>query len=180
MKRDRLFNALDLLAEYYTLDANLVTNNIAPVPSGAPFGSVNCDSDNCTLCMSCVSVCPTRALHAKGDSPALLFTEQDCVQCGLCESACPEKVISLEPRFNWDKEQRTQDITLHQEPAAHCLSCGKPFAPASMIEMLQDKLRGHSHFANEEKLRRIAMCEDCRVRDLFSDLTANPAKQLDI
>ena len=49
-----------------------------------------------------------------------------------------------------------------------------------MIEMLQDKLRGHSHFANEEKLRRIAMCEDCRVRDLFSDLTANPAKQLDI
>ncbi|WP_027695325.1 4Fe-4S dicluster domain-containing protein [Vibrio litoralis] len=180
MKRDRLFNALDLLAEHYTPDANLVTNNIAPVPSGAPFGSVNCYSDNCTLCMSCVSVCPTRALHAKGDSPALLFTEQDCVQCGLCESACPEKVISLEPRFNWDKQQRTQDITLHQEPAAHCLSCGKPFAPASMIEMLQDKLRGHSHFANEEKLRRIAMCEDCRVRDLFSDLTANPAKQLDI
>lgn len=71
-------------------------------------------------------------------------------------------------------------MTLHQEPAAHCLSCGKPFAPASMIEMLQNKLRGHSHFASEDKLRRIAMCEDCRVRDLFSDLTANPAKQLDI
>ncbi|MGV3000963.1 4Fe-4S dicluster domain-containing protein [Vibrio sp. E150_018] len=180
MKRDRLFNALDLLAEHYTPDTNLVTNNIAPVPNGAPFGSVSCDSDNCTLCMSCVSVCPTRALHAKGDSPALLFTEQNCVQCGLCESACPEKVISLEPRFNWNKQQRTQDMTLHQEPAAHCLSCGKPFAPASMIEMLQDKLRGHSHFASEEKLRRIAMCEDCRVRDLFSDLTANPVKQLDI
>lgn len=102
---------------------------MASVPEGAPYGSVNCGSQDCTLCMSCVAVCPTRALHANPDSPALLFTEQDCVQCGLCENACPENVISLEPRFNWDKQVRQSDITLHQEEAAHCLSCGKPFAP---------------------------------------------------
>lgn len=179
-KRSRLFSELDLLAQHHPLDNALVINGISQLPSGAPFGRVNCDSKDCTLCMSCVSVCPTRALHAKADSPALLFTEEDCVQCGLCENACPENVISLTPRFNWDSASRKADLTLHQEEAAHCLCCGKAFAPASMIQMLQDKLRGHSHFMSEDKLRRIAMCEDCRVRDLFTDLSVNPMKQLDI
>ncbi|WP_153447107.1 4Fe-4S binding protein [Vibrio algicola] len=179
-KRDRLFASLDLLAQHHSLDAEQVTQGISSVPDGAPFGSVNCDTKDCTLCMSCVSVCPTRALHAKGDSPALLFTEEDCVQCGLCVTACPEKVLSLQPQFNWDASSRKADATLHHEPAAHCLSCNKPFAPESMIKMLQDKLRGHSQFATEDKLRRVAMCEDCRVRDIFNDLSINPEKQLDI
>lgn len=179
-KRDRLFAALDVLAQHHEFDNELVHDGLSSIPTGAPFGIVNCDTKDCTLCMSCVSVCPTRALHAKGDSPALLFTEEDCVQCGLCEAACPEKVLTLEPRFNWDAQVRKADVTLHHEPAAHCLSCNKPFAPQSMIKMLQDKLRGHSQFATEDKLRRIAMCEDCRVRDIFTDLSINPEKQLDI
>ncbi|GAL25507.1 iron-sulfur cluster-binding protein [Vibrio variabilis] len=42
-----------------------------------------------------------------------------------------------------------------------------------MITMLQDKLRGHSHFDNEAALRRIAMCEDCRVVDMFENMAEN-------
>ncbi|WP_394154110.1 4Fe-4S dicluster domain-containing protein [Vibrio maritimus] len=172
-KRERLFHSLDVLSAKQG-----VTDTIQPLPTTAPYGTVTCDTDKCTLCMGCVAVCPTKALYNKGDRPALDFVEQDCVQCGMCEKACPESALSLTQQINWDKESRTQVIALHEEKAAECLSCGKPFAPQSMITMLQDKLRGHSHFDNEAALRRIAMCEDCRVVDMFENMAENPEQQL--
>ncbi|RND29524.1 (Fe-S)-binding protein, partial [Vibrio cholerae] len=78
-KRERLFTALDALAE--TLNAQ---PSVQPLSISAPYGTIECQASDCTLCMSCVAVCPTRALHPAGDSPALRFIEQDCVQCGLC------------------------------------------------------------------------------------------------
>lgn len=174
-KRQRLFTALDNLAQIYT-PKQLETQ----VSASAPFGKVSCDETSCTLCMGCVAVCPTAALHNDGSSPKLQFIEQDCIQCGMCEKACPENALTLSSQFNWDHETRQTSQVIHEEKAAECLSCGKPFAPQSMITMLQDKLRGHSHFANETALSRIAMCEDCRVIDMFSTLADNPEKQLDI
>ncbi len=44
--------------------------------------------------------------------------------------------------------------------------------------MLQTKLRGHSHFATPEALNRIAMCEDCRVVDMFEAMAHDPEQQL--
>jgi ferredoxin len=38
-----------------------------PLPVGAPYGAIEIDSDKCTLCLACVSLCPTGAL---GDHPA--------------------------------------------------------------------------------------------------------------
>ena len=174
-KRQRLLSALDHLSSHYLPD-----NVIAQVPAGAPFGSVECASQDCTLCMSCVAVCPTRALHTKGDSPGLLFIEQDCVQCGLCEKACPENVLTLKPQMNWDSESRQNAVVVHEEEAACCISCGTAFAPASMIKMLTEKLQGNPHFNDESSLRRLSMCEDCRVRDIFTDLSAHPEKQLNV
>lgn len=174
-KREKLFTALDCLAKI-TTPADVITE----VEIGAPFGRVNCLTENCTMCMSCVAVCPTRALHANPDSPKLLFIEQDCVQCGLCEKACPEQVISLQPQMNWNPSDRKSITVLHQEPAAKCLCCDKPFAPLSMVNMLIDKLQGNSHFNTEQSLRRLSMCEDCRVKDIFNDLAENPEQQLNL
>ncbi|KJY82389.1 (Fe-S)-binding protein [Vibrio galatheae] len=172
-KRQRLFSALDALAS-----ARTPTVSIAELPTQAPFGNISCASKDCTLCMSCVAVCPTRALHTDGASPSLQFVEQDCVQCGLCVKACPEKVLTMTPRMNWNKEQRQHAQVIHQEKPAECIRCHKPFAPQSMIDMLQDKLRGHSHFGDEAALNRIAMCEDCRVVDMFEAIADDPTKQL--
>ncbi|MBY8317588.1 4Fe-4S binding protein [Vibrio fluvialis] len=172
-KRDRLYVALDALAT-----ARGTEPGVQSLAATAPYGAIECSTTDCTLCMSCVAVCPTRALHHEGDSPSLKFIEQDCVQCGLCVKACPEKALTAVQQLNWNAAQRQSVVTLHQEEPAKCLRCHKPFAPQSMITMLQNKLRGHSHFSDQASLDRIAMCEDCRVVDVFESMANDPEKQL--
>ncbi|MGF1901606.1 4Fe-4S dicluster domain-containing protein [Aliivibrio sifiae] len=174
-KRERLMGALDHLAAN-----NIEITEIQTMPSHAPYGTIDCETKDCTLCMGCVAVCPTRALHSDPDSPTLKFIEQDCVQCGLCVNACPEKALGMKVQMNWNQEQRQETQIMHKEDAACCLTCGKPFAPASMIEMLRTKLQGNPHFSDEASINRLYMCEDCRVKDIFVDLSANPEKQLKV
>ncbi len=169
-KRETLYAAIDHLnSQAASTDTCLTKNNI-------PFGKVTVNTDNCTLCLSCVSTCPTQALTDGGELPALHFVEQDCVQCGLCESACPEKVISLTSQINFDAAARQQRQTLNEEAPFECIRCGTPFATQSMITRMLDVVGGHSAFsANTERLK---MCADCRVKDMFEDILQDPEKQL--
>nr|WP_321167830.1 4Fe-4S binding protein [Aeromonas salmonicida] len=173
-KRENLFAAFDALWQ-----VNQGSREMLAVPRGAPYGSVELKESDCTLCMGCVAVCPTRALHSVGHTPGLNFIEQDCIQCGMCEKACPEQAIVLTPRLQPVPEARRAVQSLKAEEAACCIRCSKPFAPASMIRRIQQKLAGHSHFQNEAA-QRLLMCEDCRVKDVFSALAADPAAQLKI
>lgn len=173
-KREKLFAAFDTLWQ-----VNEGSCEPLAVPHGAPYGSVELKESDCTLCMGCVAVCPSRALHAVGHTPGLNFIEQDCIQCGMCEKACPEQAIVLMPRLQPVPEARRAVQSLKAEEAACCIRCSKPFAPASMIRRIQQKLAGHSHFQNEAAAR-LLMCEDCRVKDVFAALAADPAAQLKI
>ena len=141
---------------------------VTALPAGAPFGEVRVNVAACTLCMSCVSSCPTHALQDGRGLPQLNFREWNCVQCGLCERTCPENAITLSPRLLHDQEARERPRILHEEQPVCCVSCGKPFATRSMLDKLSRKLEGHWMFQNEEARRRLQMCEDCRVRDLFT------------
>ncbi len=138
---------------------------VVSLSKGAPYGSVEINQENCTLCMSCVSSCPTKALASNSDSPRLSFTEDQCVQCGLCEQACPEQVITLQPRYQLDPELRRNSRVLKEEEPFCCVSCGKAFATHGMISMMLERLAGHSMFG-DGGLERLKMCEDCRVVDM--------------
>jgi ferredoxin len=134
------------------------------LPKGAPFGKVEINIEGCTLCLACVSACPTSALGDNPDKPALTFSEAACVQCGLCQATCPEKVISLVPQIDFGAITAPTRILKEEEPF-HCVSCGKPFGTGSTINRIIAKLENqHWMFKNmPERLNTLRMCDDCRV-----------------
>jgi len=139
---------------------------VVPLPRGAPFGEIKVDRKACTLCMACVGACPASALSDGADLPQLIFREGNCVQCGLCETACPESAITLAPRFLYDPAQRQQTRILNEEQPFCCIVCGKPFATRAMMDRMTEKLKGHWMFQSPDALKRLQMCEDCRVKEM--------------
>jgi ferredoxin len=137
--------------------------DIIALPAGAPFGAVEIDVAGCTLCLACVSACPTGALSDDPERPILRFAEDACVQCGLCKATCPEKVISLIPRIDFRAATAAARVLKEEEPFP-CVRCGKPFGVKSTIERVVAKLEGkHWMFQGASRLDVIRMCEDCRV-----------------
>ena len=140
-----------------------------PLDSGSPFGQVMVEQSACTLCMACVSTCPAGALLDGQSLPQLRFIESNCLQCGLCVNACPEQALSLQPGFEFDTMRARQTEVLNEEEPFNCISCHTPFATRKMITTMTDKLSEHWMFEKPEALRRLKMCEDCRVRDMFAE-----------
>lgn len=138
--------------------------DVLPLPVGAPFGAVELNVEGCTLCLACVSACPTGALSDDPERPMLRFTEDACVQCGLCQATCPEKVISLTPQIDFRAATAARRV-LKEEAPFRCIRCDKPFGVKSTVERVTAKLEGkHWMFKNSAKrLAVLKMCADCRV-----------------
>lgn len=130
----------------------------------APFGTVEINVASCTLCLSCVSVCPTGALRDDPERPMLRFVEDACVQCGLCKATCPENAINLRPQLNFLSATEPARVLKEEEPFC-CIRCGKAFGVKSTIECLTTKLREKSwiYKTSPGRLDLIKMCGDCRV-----------------
>ncbi|WP_116598230.1 4Fe-4S binding protein [Primorskyibacter marinus] len=142
------------------------------LPEGAPYGAVVVDTDACTLCLSCVSLCPSGALADNPDLPQLRFQEDACLQCGLCVTVCPEDALRLEPRLDLTETALTQQVLNEEEPFA-CIECGALFGVKSTIDRITEKLQDHAMFAGGDKLKMIQMCDNCRVNAQFHS-TDNP------
>ena len=133
------------------------------LPEGAPYGAVVVDTEACTLCLACVSLCPSGALGDNPDLPQLRFQEDACLQCGLCTNVCPEKAITLAPQLDLTDAAFTQTILNEEEPFA-CVECGTLFGVKSTVEKIMEKLAGnHAMFANPAAARMIQMCDACRI-----------------
>jgi ferredoxin len=144
--------------------------DVIALPEGAPFGSIEVNVEGCTLCLSCVSACPTGALGDDPERPMLRFAEDACVQCGLCQATCPEKVITLTPQIDFRAATAASRIIKQEEPA-ECIRCGKAFGVKSTVERVVAKLEGkHWMFKDSKKrLDVIRMCEDCRVSAMAAE-----------
>lgn len=135
------------------------------LPAAAPFGGLDVNVEGCTLCLSCVSACPTGALSDSEQQPALYFSESACVQCGLCAATCPEKVITLTPQVDFQAWGARSRVVKQEEPY-NCIRCAKPFGTRSTVERIVAKLEGkHWMFAGENarRLDLVRMCDNCRV-----------------
>jgi ferredoxin len=138
--------------------------DVVALPDGAPFGAVEIDAAGCTLCLACVSACPTGALTDNAERPMLRFTEDACVQCGLCKATCPEKVIALKPQLDFRAATGSPRLLKEEEPFC-CIGCGKPFGVKSTIERVTAKLEGKHwmYQGGADRLNILKMCDDCRV-----------------
>ena len=169
-KRESMFFAIDHLVEHAPNK-----NSEVYLGLGAPFGNAMVDADSCTLCLSCVGVCPGKALHTGDEIPQLFFVENNCLQCGMCVSTCPEDAISISPRLLFDREERNKKRVLYEEEPFCCISCGTPFATHKTIDNILEKLAGHAMFQSDRAKNRLKMCEDCRVVDAVQDSDAMQA-----
>jgi ferredoxin len=138
--------------------------DVIALPEGAPFGAVEIDTKSCTLCLACVSACPTGALLDNPERPMLRFVEDACVQCGLCKATCPEKVITLRPQLDFRAATLPARVLNEQEPFC-CIRCGKPFGVKSTVERVVAALadKHWMYQGADRRLDAIKMCADCRV-----------------
>jgi len=137
------------------------------LPPGAPFGGIDVNVEDCTLCLSCVGACPTGALRDNPDRPELRFQEDACIQCGLCRATCPEKVMTLVPQLNFADAARQALLVKDEEPF-NCIRCGKPFGTKASIDRIVEQLAAkHPMYRDSAAADRLRMCEDCRVKAQF-------------
>ncbi|HUJ74997.1 MAG TPA: 4Fe-4S binding protein, partial [bacterium] len=134
------------------------------LPRGAPFADAQVRA-GCTLCRSCVNVCPTHAFSFDPQKQALSFKHVNCVACGLCAQVCPEQVIALPARLNLRLAALDYQTVVEDEQVL-CTRCGKPFGNRRALEAVEAKLV-HLHaladaFAGSRR-DLLRMCPDCRA-----------------
>jgi len=53
------------------------------------------DGDKCALCLTCVRLCPFRAMTVNAEKKQAECVPESCMHCGLCAGECPNKAITL-------------------------------------------------------------------------------------
>lgn len=61
------------------------------MPEGVYYHSIEIDNSACTGCMSCMRVCPTRALRVRGGKSRMI--SERCIDCGECMNVCRNNAI---------------------------------------------------------------------------------------
>lgn len=129
-------------------------------------GNVLIDSQKCTLCLSCVDACNTKALINEGSSFSLLFKQSLCTGCGYCADTCAEQVIRIESNvLDAQSESFAYEQKAYDEPFK-CVECGKVFASAKSIRKIEEILLP-SIGSDPIKQRGLQCCGDCKIKLIF-------------
>jgi NAD-dependent dihydropyrimidine dehydrogenase PreA subunit len=55
------------------------------------------DTETCTDCNLCVSVCPTNVFQAVAGAPPVIARQDSCQTCFMCEVYCPVDALYVDP-----------------------------------------------------------------------------------
>ena len=136
-----------------------------PVAVGQPFAFPEVRVAGCTMCRTCVNVCPTHAFKFDEDRQTLELKPIACVNCGLCAVACPEHVIALKPELYLERGALDWQVVVQDEMVG-CLQCGKPFINRKALQVIERKVLSvesilETFAGNRRNLLR--MCPNCRA-----------------
>lgn len=144
-----------------------------PIGPGQPFALAAVREQGCTLCRSCVNVCPTHAFRFDESGQTLTFRHINCIACGLCEQVCPESVITLTSGLRLDRAA-LEDVPKARDEAIACLKCGKAYINRKALEAVRAKVASvpglADVFAGERK-ELLRMCPDCRAIAAMGEVT---------
>lgn len=104
--------------------------------------SVDIESTRCSLCSSCLQLCPTGVFHYQNKH--FVIDAGKCIGCLLCQTSCPEEALSIRPDI---KKQAVSAYPFHQAFCPNCqnyypsLSAGEHLCPACHV---RQKLCFHS------------------------------------
>jgi ferredoxin len=136
-----------------------------PLDISHPFAFAEVRASGCTMCRSCVNVCPTHAFSLDEKSQSLQFKHISCVACGLCEKVCPENVITLRHEIRFERGA-LENQTVVQDDMVSCLKCGKPYINRRALETVEARLFSLDSFLDTFSGNRrglLRMCPDCRT-----------------
>jgi len=126
------------------------------------FCRTRLNKDRCTGCAACETNCPTETLESREEGEIRIFSYAlfRCIRCGACVNACPEQAAELRHEFGLKTFFRPfRKEVLQSVELATCQGCGTLFAPASLLERVEqtivDDYRGY--------------CSDCKKKKLASD-----------
>lgn len=156
------FTRMGEVATMLALD-ELANEPLRLTHEGASHGVVTIDAAACTLCAQCAQVCPTDAIASTFDASnvALTFDASRCTFCRQCTIACPEiaqGAIGVSGTFD-AAMVRSGRTVINEGRVVMCESCGRPVAPASMMDRIGQML-GEGF---EETMSYLtSRCIDCR------------------
>jgi ferredoxin len=137
---------------------------LKPLDAAHPFAVAEVAAGGCTMCRSCVNVCPTHAFRVDEGNLSLQFKQIACVACGLCEKLCPEHVITLKREVSFDRAALDYQTVVKDSMIA-CARCRKPYINRKALEMVEARVLAFpilldTFSGNRRDLLR--MCPDCR------------------
>jgi heterodisulfide reductase subunit A-like polyferredoxin len=68
---------------------------LAPGSIEVELSSPTVNADKCVLCLTCVRVCPYKAMTIDREKGAAMSLPEVCQRCGICAGDCPAKAIEL-------------------------------------------------------------------------------------
>ncbi len=137
------FTRMGEVATMLALD-ELANEPLRLTHEGASQGVVTIDAAACTLCAQCAQVCPTDAIASSYDTSnvTLTFDASRCTFCRQCTIACPEidrGAIGVTGTVD-AALVRAGRATINEGRVVMCESCGRPVAPASMMDRIGQML----------------------------------------